>query len=52
MYSNNVASLLEHFWDTERRIFRIDLEDEILKHCVLTHDGKIVNETIDKLYQA
>jgi NAD(P) transhydrogenase subunit alpha len=51
MYSNNLASLLEHFWDPETKTFRIDLADEILKHCVLTHDGKIVNETIDKLYR-
>ena len=52
MYSNNLAALLEHFWDKESKTFRIDLADEILKHCVLTHDGKIVNETIAKLYAA
>ena len=52
MYSNNLASLLEHFWDKEAKSFRLDLTDEILKHCVLTHDGKIVNETIEKLYHA
>ena len=40
MYSNNLASLLEHFWDKEAKTFRLDLTDEILKHCVLTHDGK------------
>ncbi len=52
MYSNNLASLLEHFWDKETKTFRLDLNDEILKHCVLTHDGKIVNETIEKFYRA
>lgn len=52
MYSNNLASLLEHFWDKETKTFRIELTDEILKHCVLTHEGKIVNETIKKLYSA
>ncbi len=52
MYSNNLAALLEHFWDKESKNFRIDLTDEILKHCVLTHEGKIVNETIAKLYAA
>jgi NAD(P) transhydrogenase subunit alpha len=51
MYSNNLASLLEHFWDKEAKTLRLDLTDEILKHCVLTHDGKIVNETIEKLYR-
>ncbi len=52
MYSNNLASLLEHFWDKETKTFRLDLTDEILKHCVLTHEGKIVNETIKKLDSA
>ncbi len=52
LYSNNLASLLEHFWDKESKTFRIDLTDEILKNCVLTHDGQIVNETIAKLYQS
>ncbi|MEO8440651.1 MAG: Re/Si-specific NAD(P)(+) transhydrogenase subunit alpha [Spartobacteria bacterium] len=52
MYSNNLVSLLEHFWDKEAKSFRLDLNDEILKYCVLTHDGKIVNDTIKKLYSA
>ncbi len=52
MYSNNLANLLEHFWAKESKTFRIDLTNEILKHCVLTHGGKIVNETIEKLYSA
>ena len=31
MYSNNLVSLLEHFWDKETKTFRLDLADEILK---------------------
>jgi NAD(P) transhydrogenase subunit alpha len=46
MFSNNVSNLLEHFWDKENKTFRLNLEDEILKHSVLTHNGNIVNETI------
>jgi NAD(P) transhydrogenase subunit alpha len=52
MYANNLVSLLEHFWDKEAKAFRLNLEDEILKHSVLTHDGQIVNQTIAKLYAA
>jgi NAD(P) transhydrogenase subunit alpha len=52
MYANNLVNLLEHFWDGEAKTFRLNLEDEILRHGVLTHDGKIVNETIAKLYSA
>jgi NAD(P) transhydrogenase subunit alpha len=52
MYANNLVNLLEHFWDKEAKAFRLNLEDEILKHSVLTHDGQIVNQTIAKLYPA
>jgi NAD(P) transhydrogenase subunit alpha len=52
MYANNLVNLLEHFWDKEAKAFRLNLEDEILKHSVLTHDGQIVNQTIAKLYAA
>lgn len=40
----NFANMIEHFWDEEEKSFRIDLEDEIQKGCVITHDGAIVHE--------
>jgi NAD(P) transhydrogenase subunit alpha len=46
MYSANLTNMVTHFWDKEAKTFKLDLEDEILAGCVLTHDGKIVNETI------
>ena len=49
MYSSNLGSFLEHFWDKEGKIFKPDLEDEIIKGCLITHDGEIVNETIKQL---
>ncbi len=44
VFSANLGSFLEHFWDKEEQTFKFDLEDEILKGCVLTHDGAIVHE--------
>lgn len=41
---SNFAGMIEHFWDEESKAFRIDLDDEIQKGCVLTHDGRIVHE--------
>lgn len=41
---SNFASMIEHFWDEEQKRFRVDLEDEIQKGCVITHDGSIVHE--------
>jgi NAD(P) transhydrogenase subunit alpha len=49
MYSSNLFNLVEEFWDKETSTFKLDLEDEILKGCVITHGGEVVNETIKKL---
>ncbi|MBI2435824.1 MAG: Re/Si-specific NAD(P)(+) transhydrogenase subunit alpha [Candidatus Hydrogenedentes bacterium] len=46
MYSSNIGNLVEHFWDNETKRFRLDLSDEILKGCVIIHNGEIRNEMI------
>ena len=49
MYSSNLFSLLDEFWDEETKVFKLDLEDEILQNCIITHNGEVVNETVKKL---
>ncbi|MBL8013920.1 MAG: Re/Si-specific NAD(P)(+) transhydrogenase subunit alpha [Candidatus Omnitrophica bacterium] len=49
MYSSNLANLLEHFWDKEQKLFKLNLDDEIIKGCLITHQGQIVNEQIKNL---
>lgn len=49
MYSSNLFNLLEEFWDKETKVFNLNLEDEILKSCLITHSGQIVNKTVKKL---
>lgn len=49
MYSSNLYNLVEEFWDKEKREFVLNLEDEILQGCVITHQGEIVNEPIKNL---
>lgn len=49
MYSANLYNLIEDFWDKEQKFFNLKLDDEILKGCVITHQGEIVNETIKNL---
>ncbi len=44
MFSSNIGNFLEHYWDKEEKTFKFDLEDEILKGCVLTHGGEVVHE--------
>jgi H+-translocating NAD(P) transhydrogenase subunit alpha len=41
VYGVNLVGLIEDFWDKETRTFRVDPQDEFLKHCLLTHGGAI-----------
>jgi NAD(P) transhydrogenase subunit alpha len=50
MYSNNLFNLVNEYWDTDLKRFKLDLNDDILSGCVITHAGEIVNETIRKQY--
>jgi NAD(P) transhydrogenase subunit alpha len=45
MYSANLGNFVDHFWDKEAKVFRLDLEDELIKGCLITHDGQIFSET-------
>ncbi len=46
MYASNVANLLEHAWNKETGRLELNLEDEIVKSVLLTHDGEIRDERI------
>ncbi len=48
MYSANLHNLLLEYWNKESKQFDLDMEDEIIKGCVITHDGALVNEMIKK----
>lgn len=50
MYSNNIGSLVEHLWNKERNGIVIDPADELVRGCLITHAGDVVNETIKKHY--
>jgi len=46
VYSANLTALIEEFWDKQSKQFVLKLEDEIIKGCLVTHGGKIVNERL------
>jgi H+-translocating NAD(P) transhydrogenase subunit alpha len=48
MYSSNIYNLLSHFWDKEKKELNLNLEDEIIKGCLVTHNGEIFSETLKK----
>jgi len=49
MYGNNIVNLLDEFWDKDDKSLALDPEDDIVKGCVITRGGEIVNETIKNL---
>lgn len=44
VYAANLVALVEEFWNAETKRIELDPEDEILKSCLLTTKGEIVNE--------
>jgi NAD(P) transhydrogenase subunit alpha len=46
VYSANLTNLVEEFWDKQNKNFILKLDDEIIKSCLVTHGGKIVNEKL------
>jgi len=46
MFASNITALLAEFWDKESKAFKLNLDDDILKSCVVTHGGRIVNEKL------
>ncbi len=52
MFSNNVTNLILHYWDEPSQTLPLNLEDEILKGCLLTSCGKIVHEKFKHLQKA
>jgi NAD(P) transhydrogenase subunit alpha len=50
MYSNNLFNLVSEFWDEEQKTLVLDPEDEIIKSCLITQGGDVINETIKNLY--
>jgi NAD(P) transhydrogenase subunit alpha len=44
MFSSNLCALLEDYWDKEAKRFLLKPDDELIKSCLLTHDGQIVHE--------
>jgi len=51
MYANNIYNLVDEFFDSETTSFNVNLEDDILAGCVITHDGKVTNDMLINAYK-
>lgn len=52
MYSNNLYNFLSHFWNEETHNFHLNMEDEIIKKSLVTHQGEVVNTLLKELQSA
>jgi NAD(P) transhydrogenase subunit alpha len=48
MYSSNLGNMIEHFWDKQAGTFGLNLENDLIKGCLLTHGGEIVHPQFKK----
>ncbi|NQT26494.1 Re/Si-specific NAD(P)(+) transhydrogenase subunit alpha [candidate division KSB1 bacterium] len=51
MYSSNLTNLILEFWKAEEKKFNLDLEDEIIQGCLITHEKKIIHPMILEHYK-
>jgi NAD(P) transhydrogenase subunit alpha len=49
MYSSNLFNLINEYWQEEDKNFDLNLEDDIIQGCLITHDGAVVNEAIKNI---
>ncbi len=50
VFSANMFNLVSGYWDLDQSRFRMNFDDEIIRGCVITHQGKIVNDMISRHY--
>lgn len=51
MFSSNLLNFVEHFWDKEAKAFPLRLDDDLIKGCLVTHDGQVVHPMIKPLLE-
>lgn len=51
MYSNNLINLIFDYWNKETANFDLKPDEEILRGCVITHGGELVNPVIKNARQ-
>jgi len=51
MYASNMFNLVEDTWDTEAKQFVLDMENDILPGCMITHGGAVVHPTIKNILE-
>ena len=50
MLSANFHYFIAEFWDDETQTFAPDPDNDLIKGCLITHDGRIVNDRLKEHY--
>ena len=48
MYAANLYYMFKNFWDQEKDTFELDPEDDILKACLVTKQGQVINQEVKR----
>jgi len=49
VYSSNVFNLIDEFWNEEEKQLNLDITDEILSICLVSHEKEYINKTIKEI---
>jgi len=49
VYSSNIFNLIDEFWNEEEKQLNLDIEDEILSTCLVSHEKEYINKTIKEI---
>ena len=49
VYSANIFNLVDEFWNEEEKQLNLDITDEILSICLVSHEKEYINKTIKEI---
>jgi len=49
MYSRNLLNFILEYWDDEKKIMKLRLDDEIIQGCLVTHNHEIFSRTLKNI---
>ena len=49
VYSSNIFNLIDEFWNEDEKKLNIDVTDEILSICLISHEKEYINKTIKEI---
>ena len=51
VYSSNIFNLIDEFWNEDEKKLKLDVSDEILSICLISHEKEYINKTIREIME-